>query len=77
VEGGTNMLRIGKCMVFIIVQVEVEEGEKICNNLEQGILKRFLRRELGRCQKTKLRGENLGAVSCINQGRLATAEVLL
>jgi len=44
------------------------EGEKTCNNLEQGVLNRFQRRELEGCQKTKIK-RNLGEVSC-SRGRL-------
>ena len=41
------------------------EGEKICSNLEKGVLNWFQRREPEGCQKTECGG--LGEVSC-NRG---------
>ena len=41
------------------------KGEKICSNLEQGVLNWFQRREPEGCQKTECGG--LGEVSC-NRG---------
>ena len=45
--------------IKLFVQVAVEEGEKNCSSLEQGVFKRFQRSEPGRCRKINLRGEKL------------------
>ena len=38
---------------LIVVQMAAAEGEKICSNLEQGVLNWFQRREPEGCQKTE------------------------
>ena len=78
--GGTDLLRTGRSCCFCInlfVHVAIEEGEKICSSLAQGLLRRFQRSEPGRFQKIKLRGENLSEEYCSKKEETCYCRALL